>query len=770
MPEEEPEAMSTGGLSIGEVYYLLFRRKRLIMIFALLGVLAAGIIYLRTPAIYLSEAKLLVRYIAEATPVAADVSGDRVISTLSRGSDSIRTEVEILSSPGLALKVVERIGVERMTSVAESGLTHRIKGVFRWVGARFRGGDEAAPSDRRRPPAGVLASDLIRNLSIDVPKNSNILRLFYRARSAELAQEVLSTLIAEYMVKHIEVHRASGAYEFLSQQTDQLRVRLSETEAELRTLKKATGIASVDEANAVVVARIQELSKALRDAETSLAGARARIGVLQEAAPSAPAANADRMAFRPADETLANALDALRRLRQREMEMLATYTADSLPVQSVRKQIEAVKQIVDARTAEGADTNQVIASGAQYSEGMLNDLATVASLEAAIKILTNHLAEARSDAEKLDEAEDRIVQLERRRSLEGANYRYFAERLEKARIDDALDASKIENIGIVQAATRPNMSIRPKLWRNMMMALLTGLFGGIGMAFLVEHILDRSLSRPSQVESVLQAPLLIAIPDTMTANRQLPAGANRTGPRLLPAHAAGGPEEPAPSDRPQDQHQESGERLYTTLKPYFEALRDRVLSQLDPEPEGPQILGITSCLEGSGVTTTAFGLAKTFACNDDGRVLFIDAAKLDFMAANQLLGSGSSAGVMHIETDDHGHMTVVQPNLFVLSAAEVGEDFPRMTLARGFERLMNFARQSEYRFVVFDLPPVDDTSMALRIAPFLDGVVLIIEAERVRADVAEKAKQLLARSGAKLIGTVLNKQHAYVPNWLHQAY
>lgn len=57
-------------------------------------------------------------------------------------------------------------------------------------------------------------------------------------------------------------------------------------------------------------------------------------------------------------------------------------------------------------------------------------------------------------------------------------------------------------------------------------------------------------------------------------------------------------------------------------------------------------------------------------------------------------------------------------------------------------------------FVVVDAPALDHSSIALRVAPHMDGVVLVVGSGRGAAPAAIEAKELLLESGADLMGLV----------------
>jgi Mrp family chromosome partitioning ATPase len=66
------------------------------------------------------------------------------------------------------------------------------------------------------------------------------------------------------------------------------------------------------------------------------------------------------------------------------------------------------------------------------------------------------------------------------------------------------------------------------------------------------------------------------------------------------------------------------------------------------------------------------------------------------------------------------------------------------------------------------MPAVHDAGPNDRLAGLLDGVLFVIEAERVRWQVAERTTEHLRRANVRLLGAVLNKRRRHVPEWLYR--
>jgi Mrp family chromosome partitioning ATPase len=361
------------------------------------------------------------------------------------------------------------------------------------------------------------------------------------------------------------------------------------------------------------------------------------------------------------------------------------------------------------------------------------------------------LARTVEEARKIDAVESKIVQLQRNKELQEANYKYFCQSLEHARIDEALNSGRISNIGIVQPATLPSEKLRVKLPRNMAVVLFMGLLGGLGLAVLQENFIDQTLRRPAEVKAALRVPLLMTVPLVRGAGRFLRAGRNL----LLP-----------PSEEQSRGISDGrGSIGYVELNDYYEVLRERLLNEMGAELKGPCVLGISSCARGAGVSTLATGLALALARGSDHRVVLVN-GDTDTMVP-QIFGVNPVTGFTEMMADAEGNTAVTQHNHYILPATDAVLPTASFSYASRFGGLIQHLRGSQTGFVVIDLPPVSETGLTLRIGKFLDGVVMVIAAEKVNRHVAEHMKELLVRSNTKIIGAILNMQRQYVPDWVY---
>jgi hypothetical protein len=74
----------------------------------------------------------------------------------------------------------------------------------------------------------------------------------------------------------------------------------------------------------------------------------------------------------------------------------------------------------------------------------------------------------------------------------------------------------------------------------------------------------------------------------------------------------------------------------------------------------------------------------------------------------------------------------------------------------------------EFDHTIIDCPSLDESGDLLGVAPFVDGVILVVEANKTRREQPRQTEQVIAAAGGKLLGYILNKRSHEVPEWLYR--
>ena len=712
------------GIRLEDILYTLFRRKWMILGFSAAGfVAAAALFFIKKPA-YQSEAKLLLRYVQE-NRSGGTVDNSQIKSPDTGGDALINSELEILSSLDLAMQVAEIVGPEKIQGTAGKD-TNAVK----------------------------AALMIQKGLQVDVPRRSSIIRLVFGHGDPDVAQAVLRQLITNYLKKHVELHRGLGDLEkFLAQQTDQLKARLNQTDDALHKIKEKSGVISPEEARKSYMELMSKIRMELFQVEADIAQRKALLADAEQLTPSrSEDANALEAPLEKIEEYKSICAE-LSRAQTTKRDMLAKYTPESPTWQQFLARItraEEDKKKLEQEFPKLASLGIVAVSAATGTNQIdfAGESTRVKALEARAKVLNTQLSIVKAEMAGLEQAETEIAELMRQRTVEEAHFLSYSKSLEQARIQENLGAGKITNIGEVQSPSFPTRS-RKEIKKLMLQVAGAGIALGLGLAFALELFLDPSIKRPQEIEARLRLPLFF----------WLPAAKKRNG--LLPA---GGREMTTRSEEEREVWNGLG-----TLQPYFEAMRDRLIQYFEARnlKHKPKLVAVTSCGAGAGASSVAKGLALSLAEAGDGNILLVDmtngqGSAQAFSKSEACLGLPEA---LELETRQSAQ---VQDKLYLAKTDELSGGLQN-AIPRRFTHLVPKMKASDYDFIIFDLPPVNATSITARLAGFMDLVLEVAEAEKTNRDTAKRVAAILGR-GQPNVAMVLNKCQKRLPEWLDQEF
>jgi len=741
----DAEAGSTGGgLAITDVYFVLFRRKWLILGAATLGVLAAcGLWKLRQP-LFKSEAELLVKYVAETPVIVAPGTELKLQSPDESGAGILNSEIEILKSMDNLQHVAQTVGPGRILP----------KG--------------ANPNDVDRA-AGMIA----KKLRVVPLQRSKIILLEFQHANSEVAHRVLQEVIDAYLKKHDEIHRALGISEVdLHRQREELRTNYTVIVDRLKALRDSAGVHSLEEAKKEKIKQESTIRADLGNAEADLAQRRASLEELlrQGATSGQPAPSGEVVPPEKLNEyrTIAEDVAALNR-------MLAGPELSGLTAAAPRKATNIIRlQVAQARKSM-LESNwpgllrlagptlplpQALLPSATSAMDPSSQSVLVKGLESRTVELSNQLAAIRGELKKIEMVEAEAGELERRRANLDKELAVIEQSLNQAKFNLTLRDRQNTSISPIQAPSPPYRDFA-QLYKKMIMAIMGGLIGGLVLAFITELVLDRTIKRPKDVEGLLQIPLFLSIPVLKLRSRRLLVGGNgkpsgvdaaktdRVGKGTVPGEIV----KAAPPERESE------------MKSYHDALRDRLVTHFDVRDmtHKPKLIAVTGCAAGSGVSSVATGLAASLSETGDGNVLLVD-MKGQKGAAHAFSHGKPACSLADALENETRNSAQVNENLYVVTANSVDQKLQRI-IPQQFSQFVPKLKASDYDYIIFDMPPVAQTSITAKVARFMDMVLMVVESERTDRDVAKRATSLLAESKAS-VAAVLNKRRRYVPAWL----
>ncbi|HEV2327258.1 MAG TPA: Wzz/FepE/Etk N-terminal domain-containing protein [Verrucomicrobiae bacterium] len=740
------------GISLGDIYYTVFRHKWKIVLASVLGLLAAASIYQLKAPPYTSQAELLIKYVPASTQASLEGDAQKVIVPDPYGDNVLNSEIRILMSLDVAEEAASNFGPAAI--LAKAG-----------------GGNSVSAA------AGFIRANLQADPADDT--HSSVIVITLKHPDPNIVQPLLQAVINAYLQKHYEIHSAGGQFEdALTMEQSELSVRLNATEQQLADLKNRYDIISLDNSQKDLDTQLSKVHGEIQDARAELSADEAAMKETSGRRPVDLEITNHSTATIPQDQVDAytDICGSLDSFRKKEQDYLVQgFTGSNSLLQAVEEQIaskENEKNDLEKKYPQIAGVAPVEPLNNPTGIGLVTDprlqLAQIAGLKARIQNWETQLTTLQTQATNLNNLSPTIAQLEETESILQSNYQTLSFSLEKYRIDEQLDTTKTPNIRPVQEPSPPARDWK-KVYKAMAMAVVGGVLGGIAWAFLIDMVLDSSVKRPIEVERKLKLPLFLSIPDvSRNGHARLARIARRRQLLLNGATADAGKSNVESSSGSNGNGQAvSLEQNHSnlSLQRFYQTLRDRLILYFEIKDfnHKPKLVALTGAGPGTGVSTIASGLAASLSETGDGNVLLVD-MNLENGAAQQFYKGKECCGVDAVLANETKKNALVQQNLYVVSG-NAESDGISQTLPRRFTALVPKLKASDYDYIIFDMPVISPTTVTSHLARFMDITLLVVESEKTGRETVEQANAWLTGVGAT-VGVVLNKTHQYVPERL----
>ena len=199
------------------------------------------------------------------------------------------------------------------------------------------------------------------------------------------------------------------------------------------------------------------------------------------------------------------------------------------------------------------------------------------------------------------------------------------------------------------------------------------------------------------------------------------------------------------------------------ISSYCQAIRDRLILhfEFNRMSHKPKLLAVTGCSTGVGASTLACGLAAAFSEASDGKVLLVDMNVSN--GGVHTFFSGTPVGSLSEALSAGLQAGVLDGNLY-LAKANCGPENTKV-IPKHFYEMIPRLKASDYDYIIFDMPPMGQTSNTLAMAGFMDKVLLVVESEvSVRSAVRRAFKEMTDANAN--VSAVFNKSRLDVPEWL----
>jgi succinoglycan biosynthesis transport protein ExoP len=451
-------------MNFSQLVLILLARKRIILLTLLVTVATTTVVSFLMPKTYTGTASVVVDF-KGSDPITGIMLQPMLMPTY------MATQVEIIGSHNAALKVVDRLQLDKVPSVIE----------------KFNEATEGKGDIR-----DWLADNLLRDLDIMTSKEGSVINISYSGADPQFAAEMANAFVWAYIQANLElkVEPARQQSAWFDEQLKALRTKVEEAQRRLSDYQRETGLlpTTLDGRLDVENARLAELSSQLviaqgqtydsvtRQRQLSGAHTKGKLGELPEILGNS--------LIQGMKAELAKAEGKLAEASERVDRNHPQYVSALSEVQSLKQKIAA-----EIETARGSMENS--ATQAQQREN---------ELKKALAEQKAHVMELKQQRDRSDLLTQEMVSAQA--ALDSTTQRANQIRLESQR--------NLTDIAVLNPAIAPLKHSSPKITLNIALSIFLGTLLGMGFGLLSE-MLDRRIRSSDDITEGLGLPVLAII-------------------------------------------------------------------------------------------------------------------------------------------------------------------------------------------------------------------------------------------------------------------
>lgn len=655
---------------------------------------------------------------------------------------ALQTQANILQSNTLALKVIQTLGLEKISDFQPKFSP------IGWVLGLL------SPRGPHDPPGASLEDSPARrtrvlnvfegHLKVKPLAGTRLIEISYTSSNPQVAAAVVNQLtkgLVDYTFQ-TRYNATNEASQWLAGQMDDLKHQAENLQAKVVQLQREAGVYSLgtsdstgkELAYSATLDRLQQSTAALTQATSD----RILKGGIYEMVRSGDPEMISGLAgtsLSGASAGVNNSFNLLQALRVQQATLETQLAADSSKYGSANPKLQddraslagvsaAVKEEIK-RIGERAESDY---RAAQITERNMQGV--YQTQRAAADQLNNKAVEY--SIAKQEAAESRGL------------YETLYQHLKEAGVIEGLRSS---NVTVVDPGRVPAKPSQPNIPEYLGLSLLGGLFFGSVGALFLDSIDDRVQSM-EVIESSLNTPLLGVIPSAASSGWR--RGSELSSPKR-PKSLPDGVSIIAPADGAST----APEAGNTAFSESLRSLRTALLLSRSSAP--PKVILVTSAAESEGKTTISLHLAASLVRNQS-KVLLVE-ADMRCPTLAQRLSIAGEKGLSNLLSGDDDKMEI-RPfsDLLDLAIIPAGPMPPFPAELLGSKRMKDLIDRwaKEYDFILIDSPSLLAVTDAAVLSRMADITLLITRHAQSTRKSLERAWQTLRIDPETKVGVVLN--------------
>jgi succinoglycan biosynthesis transport protein ExoP len=644
-------------------------------------------------------------------------------------NEYVDTQVEILRGAHMATEVINDLHLSQNPEfMHRNWMEQSIGWITSAIVGKKRGGQDIQQ----------LITKFEKNLDVQQVTNSQLVDIQYESRDPHLSQAIVSDLVKRYLD---DVHRSGydetlSAASAIAPQIRQLQQSVEKSNQELLDFQKThpgvqlagdAGMVTDQNGNTTPSGPTQNpIATRVSDLNTQLTQAMGNRLQLQTYVRQIQAGDIDSLPQMKDSPVIQQMTEQLANTRAQLAQDLAIYGSRNPEVLKLQDESNELNRLLAQERNRIASQIQASYQSAVTQENLIRQ--TLANLKTS-----------------LDQSNADVVQYNLLRQQAAANAGLFVglnSRIKELAVTASLDSNNIRVLDNPRVPMQPSGPHRLLILGG---GLLTGLLGGVALAFAAEGMND-TIATTEDLRRLSDLPALALVPESRLlkvtgGSRFVPAGGSvRKG--MLPN-----------SPVVALLHENSRSPEAEAIRSLDTAIR---VSSLTREKPIHTIL-ITSPFPGEGKTTVAANLAVALARHS--KTCLIDAdlrhpkitPTFGVTVRLRLLDALSNPSIIQ-EIPDQGSET---PNLTVLGAEQGAPKAVEALTSKQMENLLTELRK-RFDYVVLDSPPIIPFAEARWLSAFADGIVLVARCSSTTRKAMVRSMEILDEARGSVLGVVLN--------------
>lgn len=698
--------VSTHALTLEDIWKRLIRQKWTLLLTALSILLLTAYITWTTPPTY--RAAAIIQIEKEGVQVVNFGTLTSAAPDMGEQDPFFRTQYEQLKSRKLATQVITDLDLKnRLFERPEpfSLLTSFkviIKGLFSFL--------LPAKSEQAVEPITIdYVSAFSQKLYVEPIEKTHLVKVYYESPDPVLSADIVNALINAFIKDNISSQSETDTYakEFLEQEMEKARQRLTLQEAKLIEYAKQNGILEVNNSQSGQERKLDELYSALGEAE------RARIQAESQMIQGRKRGNAREVINNPVLEGIKQNLSGL---EAEYREKLKSFKPAFPEMVSLREHIDELRRQLNSETARITQSLQADDSSAKRAD-YLSAKKLEDDLRVQVEAYKGELVTLRDSSIEYNALKREV---ETSRNL----YDGLLQRMKEVSVASNVTSS---NIRVVDAAAPDDNIFRPKKALNLILGGLVGLMLGVGAALLRET-LSQSISSMTELQALSGLPVLGTIPHVRHLSESNLALATV---------------------------RDAGSLLAESYRVMTANLRFVL-----PGGLAPRVTLITSVNPAEGKSTSAVNIAVSQS-QQGLKVLLID-ADLRRPSVHTKLGLPNARGLSNFLSGEVDIASVTHPSreakgLYLITAGTLLSSDPvRMVSSPAMAQLLNLATK-HFDSIIIDGPPTAGFADAIYLSSMAEATVIVADEDRINRKRLVTAIEQLRRVRQNVVGFLMVK-------------